>query len=287
MTTPHGVLVPAPVVTPYPYGLLSVAQFPQEGDPHWPTGIVWDELGAAQAFTSHGWAAPPLGAITHSADGNSTSDEGVPTDGTASILVYALIDVSPVGRDAEAAAQLARTKMSYAAPRALEAAIWTGKDSQAVATGAKHLAAGTDTTDLTAATAVGASVGLGLLEEWLGDNYAGVGVVHAGRKVSASFDEHRLACLTGGKKTTGLGNLIAFGAGYDGSAPDGTAAAAGTSWLYATAGVAVRQGEDLLAPVDAAHAFGYSNNSVVMAVQRQYAVSWEAGVAAALINLGA
>lgn len=285
--TPLGVLVDAPTVTPYPFGLLSVAQFPLETDEHWPAGIQWEEHGAAQAFTAAGWEAPALAAITHNGPGdNTTTDPGVPFGNTASIAVYALVDVTAVGRDPEAAQTLAREKCSLAAPRALEAAVWTGLDSSGDPTGAKALAA-TDTVVLGGGTAVDAVAGLGLLEEWLGSNYAGVGVIHATRGVSATFDRWRLAQLQSGKKTTGLGNLVAFGAGYDGSGVDNTAAPAGQAWVYATPAVSVRQGLDVVTPVDTPHAFGYAKNRIVMVVERQYAVAWEGIAAAALITLGA
>jgi hypothetical protein len=219
------------------------------------------------------------------APGNTTTDAGVPFGQSAVVTVFAVFDCSAVGRDVNAAAQLAKMKLDYAAPRALEHAIWTGKDSAGASITGQALAS-TDTDDLSGGAAVDPVKALGRLEKWIGDNYAGQGVVHAPRDVSATFDRFQLHSTSGGKKVTGLGTAVALGQGYDGSGPDGTAAPGDQSWLYATPAVMVRQGDDVLVP-DTEHALNRSSNGLVMAAQRQYLAAWETGAAAVLATLGA
>lgn len=377
MTT--GLIVDAPTVVPAGYGLLSVAQPVAGGDPHWPTGVQFEEHGAAKAFAADGWCRPSLavvidqaagtgqvqtltltgpptgGSYTLSAQGTSvdvafgaaaaaiqtavrslpgfgdavvagagpftitltaadgnppalavddsalvggtaavavttegtaagltTIDQGVPYGESAAVTVFAVFDCSPVGRDLDAAAQLARLKLSYGAPRALEHAVWTGKDSAAAVITGKSLAGAAE---LDGGTAEDLVLALGALEEWIGDNYAGQGVIHASRRVAATFARYRLAQPVSGHLETSLGNRVAFGQGYDGSGPDGTAAAAGTSWLYATPAVSYRQGEVTTAP-DPSHALNRLGNGLIIAAEQQYLVAWESSAAAMLANLG-
>lgn len=216
----------------------------------------------------------------------STSDPDIPYGQTSTVTVYALFDCSPVGRDVNAARALAKLKLDYAAPRALEKAIWTGKDSAAAVITGQHLADASTTDDLSGGAAVDLVTALGTLEKWLGQNYAGQGVVHADRFAAPTFSRFRQVATVSGHKETELGTRVAFGQGYDGSGIAGAAAPAGQSWLFATPAVMIRQGADVIEPsVD--NALQPSANRLIMAAQRQYSVGWETGAAAVLATVGA
>lgn len=397
------VIVDPPVLTPAGYGLLSVAQFPADGGPHWPVGVEFEATGSARAFTADGWCRPPLQVqlaaeaqtitIVGATDGTFTltggyesddttdpiafdatsgdveaavrtlpgfdaasvtgddggpwtisfdpamrnvptviadgtnlvgieADEGDPGDPEAdppipptdpveavpatidvtndtqnsqpgvtipdagvgwgrsdTITVYGLYDCSAVGRNPADAEALARRKLENGAARALEAAVWTGKDAAGATFSGQSLAGA----EVLAVGAVRLLTAIGALEEWLGNTYAGRGVIHVPRRLAASLT--LFLRQVGSRWETALGNAVAFGAGYDGSGPDGTPAGESEAWLYATAAVSVRQSDDVVAP-DVAHSFNRTTNQMFTAAERQYLVSWEGTAAAVLTTNG-
>lgn len=98
----------------------------------------------------------------------------------------------------------------------------------------------------TPGTAVDPTVGLGLLESHMGENYAGKGIIHTPRVVATVLNAGGALDWEGDTLVTGLKTPVAAGAGYDlpnsGPAGPGTPATGGNRWMFAT-------GQVLLVPI--------------------------------------
>ena len=81
--------------------------------------------------------------------------------------------------------------------------------------------------------AVSPAVGIGLLEQWLEQEYAGAGAIHAPRRLGAVFGAARLVNRDGDVQRTQLDTPVAFG-NYPETGLAGAAAGVGNVWLIAT-----------------------------------------------------
>lgn len=275
MTAPRNATeITAPITTPARFGLLSVATVQPMG-PHERHGVTWEQSAAcAQARSISGYCQPTA------IDLDDQDFYGVPWAGGAPVTVYAEYDCTAVGRDPERARQLVTDRLDMASPRELERAVWTGRDStSAVIPDARSLAESDVLVDGDAVDLIGA---MGLLEEWLGLNYAGQGVIHAPRKIGSTPVK---MSAVGSHMETPLGTQVALYTGSPNSSPDGLVAADGTAWLYATGAVIARRGADVIVPEDIAQGLNYRTNDLVALAMRPYLVAWECGSVAVLANL--
>lgn len=129
-------------------------------------------------------------------------------------------------------------------------------------------------------TATGLVHGVGLLEQAIAASYGGVGVIHAARELAAPMTFRALVRRDGARLRSPLDNLLAFGAGYSTTGPDGAAAPAGQAWLYATGPVVVRRGE-----VQNREAFDQRRNTRMALAERSYAVTADCLRVAVLIDI--
>jgi hypothetical protein len=282
-------IVDPPAFTSLPYGLWQTAQQPT-APAHWRNGITYIErcpVGGTtydECVSVTGTGAPPP---PEPKTANVTQD----FRGATPITVFARFDCSPVGLsdiDTVASEALARVEESQ-----LEAAFWTGS---AGGTGVvfPHLAAdGTveDAQGITlqsaasvCITGVDAAHGLGVLEQCLDDCYDGQGVLHVPRLALATLDAWGLVRGIDGTLRTLSGNLVAVGGGYPNTGPNGTAAPAGTAWIYAT-GAVFGYRSDVFA-TQVRDSLDRAENTVEMLAERTYVMAWECCHLAALINLG-
>lgn len=98
--------------------------------------------------------------------------------------------------------------------------------------------------DLTpAAGALSIAQGIGALEDWLGTEYGGVGVLHIPVGASALLNRDAVVYLDTGSPRTLAGNCVILGAGYavNVGPPACAAAATGEAWLYATSPIRIRR----------------------------------------------
>lgn len=80
------------------------------------------------------------------------------------------------------------------------------------------------------------------------------------------------------------GNLIVPGYGYDGSAPEGTAAPTGTKeWAYASGPVEVRESDLVVIPDDVSQALNRSTNTITYYAERYYNIVWSRLVQATVL----
>jgi hypothetical protein len=141
-----------------------------------------------------------------------------------------------------------------------------------------------------AAAAVTPDVGLSYLEDAIGATGRG-GMIHMTPAVAASMNgsggyglDQRPA--SGGlMRTTANGTLVAIDGGYIGANPSLHApAAAGQAWAFATGPVQIRRGGDIEVVADnIAESMDRSDNTVTFRAERDYLVTWDVELQAAVL----
>lgn len=291
-------IVDGPSFSTLPYSLWDAVQHPAPESPHWQNGITWidrcpdgDTL-FEECIAITGTGGSPTAQIA------KTSNVTQTTRGATSFTVYAEFDCAPVGlADAQSIAETELTKVEN---WLVERAFWTGVAGSATGPAPQitvfpHLAANAaliDPNDSTITLQTAATVaitgtdpnGLGSLEKALGDCYHGQGVIHIPPVALTTFYAWNMAIERDGQLFTPFGNRIVVGQGYDGSGPDGTAPAAGTTWIYAT-GAMFGYRSPILVPT-LRESFTRSDNTYHLIAERTYVLGWECCHLAALIGVG-
>jgi hypothetical protein len=285
------VYIDPPEVEPYQHGLFGVAReltdailtkYDDSGRAHWQYGgVEWDSLASyLAAFYAMGVG------LTGGAGGTKAFGAPLATASMQPFAVYAGIICGSQGRAAPEYNERALRALEYAAQRAVEAALWSGSGGQ---TPSLNI---TGTTDLTPTpgTSVDVVRGLGLLENYLGSNYGGRGVIHARRAVSALAANHHLVkserapLADRDVLVTPAGSRWLFGAGYDGTGPAAAAPAAGNTWLYASGEVLIANG-DAQAPASIEGELNRQTNQVYALAEQPYIVGWDGPHAGVLVDL--
>ena len=129
-----------------------------------------------------------------------------------------------------------------------------------------------DSDELTTTGPVGLVTGLARLIEYLNDNIGSQrGMIHVDPQLLPFLSFYGLAERTGNIIVTKLADhIIVPGAGYDGSAPDGSAAGAGTSWMYATSMVRAEVSQIFAQPF-----FNRANNKWETIARRFAIAEWD------------
>jgi hypothetical protein len=171
---------------------------------------------------------------------------------------------------ARARRQLVATESFHAAHE-----LWTG--TQAAASNWPNQVLADPASDVVTNGAGTTLDALACLEQYLGEAQAGQqGMIHATRQVVTHWVKDYLVTVQGGQLVTALGTVVVPDAGYTGSAPDGSPAADGSVWAYATGIVQVRLSPVMTNPPenDSAAYQVLSNTGVVFA-WRLAAMSWD------------
>lgn len=291
------VVVPAPAFTPSQYGLFSVAEDvtaefegTQGVGQHWAAGIIWQPLCPAGAttydecITTDGDSPPPAPPAKSATFSNVRQ-------GATPFSVFFRKDCSIPTYWDEAAGEV-REALTVAESFEVEQAFWTG------VTGAQkivfpHLAADAevvvdrDTLQLEAdevtATAVDIVQGFGMLEAAAMACLRGQVTLHVPVDAASALVAWDLIRLDGARYVTALGNLVAIGAGYTGSAPDGTDATPASTWLYATGPVFYARGP--LQEFAPDFSVALSVNTLEQMAERTYVVGYSCCLLAAEIDL--
>lgn len=273
-------LVDPPTFTDRRFGLLSVVQARYDvADEHWRNGVTFQNL-CGMGFTTFDdfcvSGAPPKQA-------NFTT----PLRGAQPFTPFAEVDCSPVGYDQQFQQSRAADALGRSESWQVEFAFWTGT---VAASGNKvypHLAASSTVLDTgsiptitlqCAATSVTGSViqdvveGLGRLEAALGSCYNGQGVIHVPLILGEQLFRAGVAKVNGEQIITQAGNLVALGAGYPGTGPDGTSLS-NAVWIYATGPVfAYRSAVETFKFRDS---FNRSENTAQMIAERTYVLGFD------------
>lgn len=262
--------VSPPQPEPASYGLLSVANIVDD-DTLWQMGLEWEPLPAAPAGL--------VSIICPPADGSDpaglplTPESGVDTARSLPFGVYGSYSCSTFSRPGDEAENRARQHLALAEETAVEQAIAAGGfDNTPTLQGAADLTPG--------GGAVPLGIGVGKLESRLATTYGGIGVIHAPRVTAANFPA---VGPQGQRMVSRLGNLVAFGAGYDlaNTGPDGVAPPDGEAWMYVTPRPIVRRSDVIVTP-DTDQRPDRRTNDYTIIAQRVYLVGWDPQVKAAI-----
>lgn len=144
---------------------------------------------------------------------------------------------------------------------------------------------GTNATTLAGGVAQGLRIALALLTQALADNNGGTGMIHARPFLVELWAGLQLIRVDGGGKIwTYTGNPVVAGTGYPGTGPNGEARAAGSEWAFCSDEVIVHRGP-MFVPMAGgvtAENTDYVNNQVRLRAERQYALTTNGCVVAAI-----
>lgn len=280
------IYVQAPALTPSRYGLLDAADLVVESDVHFLNGVEFEtapcgpaKLAASECFS------PPA-----DPGGNDprlrTLDEGRPLVASGPIVVYHGFSCKAGAMPPAEYLNLARAALAGGESTAVERAVWTGTsdagDTSRMLLGPMALMGAS--TDVLTSGAVSLLAGIGLLEEYLSDNYGGVGVLHAPRKVSPYAAAAEQIRWESSKPVTTVGTKWSFGA-YPNTSVGGGELGPNDAWIVATGRVMVRRSEVKGRPTQFAEALDSTTNEVFSIAERTYVAAWECVTAAAQVSL--
>lgn len=228
MTVVPALLVEAPAIQPYRYGLASVVQTASTSDQHWQNGVEYEPI---SSYLPGIWP----GACYEGATGDLDLSDGVDTVKGLPFSAYAGVQCKIVGYTEEYILSRARAILTLGWQHAAEEALWSGAQGNAPAL-------------TSAGTVVGSGVsmvaGVAALEDYLGTNYLGVGIIHAPRKAAPYLTKDYQIYERGvNQLQTALGTMFAFGGGYPNTGPGNIAPTANIIWMYATGLITVRRSE--------------------------------------------
>lgn len=237
MVGPARRIVTGPAPQPLPFGLLSAAVVIDDDDPHLYGGVTYETLTCGVAHLTE--QACFDGAATDPAPDDLTVDDGVPYTHGDTFPVYALHQCRLIGGGWDDAKRVAGAKLAAGESRAVELGFANANLYQ-TGSGAPDLTP-------TAGTALLPIEAVALVEEWAADHYSGVPTLHAARSTGTILTNRAGvgAESRNGRLTTGLGSVVAAGAGYHAAseaAIDGVTPGAGERWLFVTGTVVVRRG---------------------------------------------
>lgn len=239
------VLIGAPTsFTATQFGLLTTATELSLTGNQWRMGIVWEDVCPDVDGTYN-----PCITVVNDGGNPAPADApdpkaptfGVETRAATPFTAYSRIDCSPVG-SWDQLSGWGRESLQQAESQFVENVFWTGVVGGSPSA-YPHLAANTefaDGSDLLQPAAVTVTsvpqtleIGLGMLEHAARDCYPGQATIHMPLRLGSILAEHHDVLIRGGTMQTISGSLIVLGAGYPGTAPDGTTDP-GVSWVYAT-----------------------------------------------------
>jgi hypothetical protein len=284
------VLIEPPQIERSTGGLYSVAP-PQPGpvvqgsDRRWENGIEYQSDICAETQT---WAIT-CGTDPERAD--KTFDQTFNMVGGTPFVSYLGVQCMLPGRSLEQYEASVRNALDLCEQRSIERAFWTGDlgNDPHLANGVYDAVTNPDGvhilggSDVTALSLVG---GISELESWLGDSYCGTGVLHAPRTIAPYAAQAYQIEGSNPRLTTVLGTHWAFGAGYSvNTGPDGTEAADGTAWIYATGQVNIWRSPIWIQPGALEQAFNRLTNDVELVAERAFVITRECSLAAVRVNL--
>lgn len=213
---------------PLPHGILSgCTTVIDVTDPHELLGTEWRQLSCADAHDTS-WC-PDDDESPGIIPQKTFSRPGICT--APPVTIYAGTECSAPGFTFSEAVQHARETLRMGEQRALEE--WFIRDVLCTI--------GEDLTPAAGALSIAQAVGV--LEDWLGTEYGGLGVLHVPAGAGALLDHHQVVHLQDGSPRTLVGNCVILGAGYSVNAgpPDCLPADPGEAWLYATSPLRIRR----------------------------------------------
>lgn len=284
------ITIPAPPVERATGGLYSAANMPElpadGGGSRWESGVQYENETCAVPGS---WAVVCI-------DDEDRADK-VPTlalpvvTGTP-FVAYLGVQCALIGHSLDEYARMVNNALDLCEQKAVERTFWTGDMSND-----PHLASGvfdavTNPNGViilgpdAGVTPLGVVQGVAALEQYLGDNYCGVGILHAPRAVAPFAAENNQIVGSGNRMTTTLGTRWAFGAGYSvNTGPTGVEAPDGTAWIYATGQVTILRSDIWMQPGAVEQAFNRRTNDAEMYAERAFVITTECVKAAVRVRL--
>ena len=279
------VFVPTAPAIKLPFGIESVASEIIEGEGRWETGIVFQQpiCGPAELYSSCFSIDPDESPAESPTDGAKAFIDGIPSIRNGAFGIYSGSVCTPVGGFWNEAMARSRDGLINGRERALESEIAFGT----TATG--QFLTSADTVDITPTpgTPVTVEQGIALLEQWVGENSSGRGVVLGARRdILLGVASYAVVQPTYDQKTlfTGLATPVAALAGFDGlTGPAGEAAGAGEAWLFALGSQPrIWRGSIFDIPREQSVDLGFNNQFAL--TEQMTAYAWQCGQAAVLIS---
>lgn len=278
MTSPcPPLLVATPTVTPWRYGLLSVATVIEETDPHFRCGVIYKSPHCARAVAFFEDACTP--APVNPKLPTDVDRDAIVTGAPFTIYSYLSCKTTTLA----AMRDEVRLTLELGESRAVEEGFWT---AALAVPGCTVL-----NTTPGAAGALSLVAGVAALESAMAQAYGGVPTLHGDRSLAAYAANAFLLQRSGGRLLTPLDSLWAFYGGSPNTGPDGVVAPAGYAWLYATSGVTLRRSPVQVLPDDG-HELrvlpdGSQTNEPIVVAERVYVPTHECACFAVLICEGA
>src|SRR5438477_802080 len=119
LSAPTGFLVPPPTPVPTKYGLISAAQISDSIDPHWQTGVTWENLYCVNTDTTLPDCPAGTQPVKH-------TTRGLTFGASDPFTVYGHYKCSVGGRPAQEAFDIARTRLIANEAKSVESTFWTG-----------------------------------------------------------------------------------------------------------------------------------------------------------------
>ena len=154
--------------------------------------------------------------------------------------------------------------------------------SQGVVGSANPFLGDAGVTKLAGGASSDALVALSYLENAIGATGRG-GIIHADNATAAAWSYYLEDRDGQVKYTIANGTPVSISGGYQGGRANGTAAAAGESWAYATGPVQVFVGEPTLVGEDINGTLDTSNNDVTFRAERFVLAEWDTALQAAVL----
>lgn len=288
-------LVATPPFTPRPFGLWSVIQDRSAtGEKHWRMGVTYD-VWCPAAGTTYDPCVAVSGVSGVGAVGLPPVKAATTTYSRRDATPFTVVEEIDCSAPAfyQSAQALATDALTRSEMRQVERAFATGLVGGQVAA-FPHLAASIQlnqdgsmlqsaATTLTA-TPVDVVEAFARLESALASCYDGVGVIHIPVAVLEIAAANALLERSGPQLRTAGGQLVAVGAGYPGTAPDGITPAAGVVWIYATGAMFGYRSEIFVH--DPVQALDRNVNTVKMIAERTYLLGWDCCHFAVPVSLG-
>jgi hypothetical protein len=255
---------PTTTVTPAPFGLLSVAAVVEHGedDQNW-AGLNFDYVKGLTGYKAGIWATCGSSTETDSVY-DSTADERFSTGTAIGITVDRVC--STVGESIEDRNADAEAALDLVTGKAIEQEFWTGTFAKTLTPDGFYLASAGA---VSAGTASSVAHGLALLEDAVAA--CGMGeqaVIHMTRGTASGLGGDRIIERDGVLQTVS-GSLVAAGAGYAGTGPDGIA----KTFLYATGPLTVHLGPTTVVEERASGGFDATDNTLLVRAERFAAVT--------------
>ncbi|WP_405112693.1 hypothetical protein OG559_04285 [Micromonospora sp. NBC_01405] len=125
--------------------------------------------------------------------------------------------------------------------------------------------------------------GIGRLEAEMADCYDGVDMLHMPVELTPALTNANMLVRDGSCYRTPKGNLVILGAGYLGTAPDGTQPVSSV-YVYATSALMIYRSAPTVQP--RVSSFSCTENTVKAIVERTYLIGWDCCLKAVNISLG-